>query len=246
MARAHERRGDVRPSSADRAIRVGPDRGRRGARVPDPRRTAPARRAVGEADGGRRGIPPHPRRARLQRRRPRHPARSHHRRRRPRAPDQEPSRRVARIHPRRGADATAREPDQADRRPRAAPGSDDRGARLVLPLGSRRLRGRDGCDPRSPLHEAEPASARLVGGRCRRDRRDGLEPYLPARALAVGRRRRSGPRRRCRAPQLRGRPDPLDAMARRTISRPGRSRRVHRPARRRSACGRASRATRSG
>ena len=50
-------------------------------------------------------------------------------------------------------------------------------------------------------------------GRC--DRRDGLEPYLPSCALAVGRRRRGDPRRRRRTPQPRGRADPLDAMARR-------------------------------
>ena len=41
-------------------------------------------------------------------------------------------------------------------------GSDDRGARLVLPLGSRCLCWRDRGDPRSPLHEAGPAPARLV------------------------------------------------------------------------------------
>ena len=82
---------------------------------------------------------------------------------RARAPDRAPARRAARVHPRRGADAAAREPDQAARRQGAAAGSDDRGARLVLPLGPCRLRGRDGGDPRSPLHEAGPASARLVG-----------------------------------------------------------------------------------
>ena len=192
-------------------------------------------------------LPPHARRARLQRRRPRHPASAHDRRDRPRAPDQEPSRRVARIHPRRGADAAAREPDQAARRQGAPPGSDDRGARLVLPLGSRRLCGRDRGDPRPPLHEAGPASARLVG-----------RP-LPSRPPGWPGAARTCTCTGCRTPS----PGPSSASVspssasrssrssrrdgeKRTISRPGRSRRVHRPPRRRSACGRASRAGRSG
>ena len=78
---------------------------------------------------------------------------------------------------------------------------------LVLPFRPRRLRRRDRCRARAPLQRARPATA-LVARRGRRgDRLDGLEPHLPAGALALRRGRRRNPRRRGNAPLFRGRPD---------------------------------------
>ena len=58
------------------------------------------------------------------------------------------------------------QPDQAARRPGAPPGSDARSARLVLPLGPRRLRGRDRGRARPPLQHtrsgAPPGRRRAV------------------------------------------------------------------------------------
>ena len=63
-----------RPSSCERPLRERPDRARRAARVPRPRRASQDRRAVVGADARRRDIPADPHCTCLQRRRPRHPA----------------------------------------------------------------------------------------------------------------------------------------------------------------------------
>ncbi len=215
MAWAHERGEDPRPSSRERPLRERPDRARRAARDPAPRRAAQDRRAVVGADARRRDIPADARCTRLQRRRPRHPAGAHDRRRRARAPDRAPARRTARFHRRRGDDAIAREPDQAARREREAARSADRGARLVVPVGSCRLRGRD---RRSCSFCSSPRRVGLAasGGSWLPSRTAGMawsRTYLRG-ALALGRTRWSHARYRRRPAQCRGRPDPLDAAAR--------------------------------
>ena len=104
-----------------------------------------------------------------------------------------------RVRPHRGAHAAARQPDQGGRRPGAPPGPDARGARLVLPFRPRRLRRRDRCRARAPLQQARPAAALVVHPGRRWRSPDGLEPHLPAGALALRRGRGRNPRPRGRS-----------------------------------------------
>jgi len=67
----------------------------------------------------------------------------------------------------------------------------------LVPVGSCLVCGDDGDDPRFAVRAARPPARRL-GGRGARDHCDGLEPHLPAGALAERHRRGSGARRRRR------------------------------------------------